>query len=74
MLLPEVFTGSSDLKSYVTHFELLSELQKRKRTEGDPARQIEERPHYFALRKICLMGKSAREFCRTLPQATRENY
>ena len=28
MLLPEAFTGSNYLESYVTHFELLAELQK----------------------------------------------
>ena len=33
MLLPEAFTGSNDLESYVTHFELLAELQKWRRTE-----------------------------------------
>ena len=70
MLLPEAFTGSNDLESYVTHFELLAELQKGRRTEGDPAREVDERPHYFALR----LQKSAIEFYRTLPQATRENY
>ena len=70
MLLPEAFTGSNNLESYVTHFELLAELQKWKRTEGDPAREVDEQPHYFALRP----QKSAIEFYRTLPQATRENY
>ena len=70
MLLPEAFTGSNDLQSYVTHFELLAELEKWKRTEGEPAREVDERPHYFALR----LQKSAIEFYRTLPQATRENY
>ena len=70
MLLPEAFTGSNDLESYVTHFQLLAELQKGRRTEGDPAREVDERPHYFALR----LQKSAIEFYRTLPQATRENY
>ena len=30
MLLPEAFTGSNDLESYVTHFELLAELQSGK--------------------------------------------
>ena len=69
MLLPEKFTGTKDLESYVTH-ELLAELQKWKRTEGDPAREVDERPHYFALR----LQKSAIEFYRTLQQATRENY
>ena len=58
------------MESYVTHFELLAELQKWKRTEGDPAREVDERPHYFALR----LQKSAIKFYRTLPQATRENY
>ena len=70
MLLPEAFTGSNNLESYVTHFELLAELQKWKRTEGDPAREVDDRPHYFALS----LQKSAIEFYRTLPQATRENY
>ena len=58
------------MESYVTHFELLAELQKWRRTEGDPAREVDERPHYLALR----LQKSAIEFYRTLPQATRENY
>ena len=70
MLLPEAFTGSNNLESYVTHFELLAELQKWKRTEGDPAREVDDRPHYFAIS----LQKSAIEFYRTLPQATRENY
>ena len=70
MLLPEAFTGSNDLESYVTQFELLAELQKWKRTEGDPAREVDERPHYFALR----LQKSAIEFYRSLQQATRETY
>ena len=70
MLLPEAFTGSNDSESYMTHFELLAELQKWRRTEGDPACEVDERPHYFALR----LQKSAIEFYRTLPQATRENY
>ena len=54
----------------MTHFELLAEIQKWRRTEGYPAREIDERPHYFALR----LQKSAIEFYRTLSQATRENY
>ena len=70
MLLPEAFTGTNDLESYVRNFELLAELQKWKRTEGDAARDVDERPHYFALR----LQKSAIEFYRTLPQATRKNY
>ena len=50
MLLPEAFTGSNDLERYVTHFELLAELQRWKRTEENPAREVDERPYYFALR------------------------
>ena len=49
MLLPEAFTGSNDLDSYVTRFELLEELQKWKRTErcarggewGDEVRRVD---------------------------------
>ena len=65
MLLPEAFTGSNDLEIYVTRFELLMELQKWNRTEGDPAREVDD---YVALR----LQKSATEFYRNLPQATRE--
>ena len=54
----------------MTHFELLEELQKWKRSEGDPAREVDQRPHYFALR----LQKSAIKFYRTLLQATREKY
>ena len=70
MLLPEMFTGSSNVESYVTFFELLAELQKWKSIEEDLAREVDERPQYFALR----LQKSVIEFYRTLPQATRENY
>ena len=70
MLLPEAFSGLNDLESYVTHFGLLAELQNWKKTEGDPAREVDERPYYFAFR----LQKSAIEFYRTLPQATREKY
>ena len=45
MPLLEAFNGSNDLESYVTLFELQAELQKWKRKEEDPARQIYERPH-----------------------------
>ena len=62
MLLPEALTGSNDLESYVTHFELLAEIQNWKRAEGDPAREVDERPHYFAL----LLQKFAIELYRTL--------
>ena len=74
MLLPEAFPGSNDFESYLTHFELLAELQKWKRTEtpssGGAAREIDERPHYFAHR----LQKSAIEFYRTLPQNVRDSY
>ena len=74
MLLPEAFTGSNDFESYLIHFELLAELQKWKRTEpassGGTAREIDERPHYFAFR----LQKSAIEFYRTLPQNERYSY
>ena len=74
MLLPEAFTGSNDFKSYLTHFELCAELQKWKRTEpassSGTAWEIDERPHYFALR----LQKSAIEFYRTIPQNVRDSY
>ena len=74
MLLPEAFAGSNDFESYLTHFELLAELQKWKRTEpassGGATCEIDERPHYFALR----LQKSAIEFYRTLPQNVRDSY
>ena len=54
----------------MTFFELLAELQKWKSIEEDLAREVDERPQYFALR----LQKSVIEFYRTLPQATRENY
>ena len=51
-LLPEPITGSKDFESYVTHFELLSQLQKwqRKETVNAAETEICERLHYFALR------------------------
>ena len=42
-------------------------MEKSKR---DPAPEADERPHYLALR----LQKSTIEFCRPLPQVTRENY
>lgn len=72
MLLPEPFTGSNDFESYVTHFELLSTLQKWKRVEGTTGNEVEvdDRPHYFALR----LQKSAIDFYRTLPEDTKKSY
>ena len=46
MLLREAFTGSNNLESNVTHFVLLAELQKWKKTEEYPA-SVDERPHCF---------------------------
>ena len=39
-LLPELFTGSNDFESYVTHFELLLQLQKWQRKETETAPKI----------------------------------
>ena len=71
-LLPEPFTGSNDFESYITHFELLSQLQKwqRKETVNGAEDQIDERPHYFALR----LQKSAIDFYGTLSEDTRKDY
>ena len=71
-LLPEPFTRSNDFESYITHFELLSQLQKwqRKETVNGAETEIDERPHYFALR----LQKSAIDFYRTLSEDTRKSY
>ena len=71
-LLPEPFTESNDFESYITHFELLSQLQKwqRKETVHGAETEIDERPHYFALR----LQKSAIDFYRTLSEDTRKRY
>ena len=65
-LLPEPFTGSNDFESYTTHFELLSQLQKwqRKETVNGAGTEIDERPHYFALR----LQKSAIDYFRKTPE------
>ena len=67
-LLPEPFTGSNDFESYVTHFELLSQLQKwqRKETVNGAETEIDKRLHYFALR----LQKSAIDSYRTLSEDT----
>ena len=74
MLFREAFTGSNNFESYLTHFELLAELKKWKRTElassSGAAQEIDERSHYLALR----LQKSAIEFYRTLPQNVRDSY
>ena len=49
VFLPEAFMGPNEFESYLTHFELLAELQNWKRTVIS---------HYFALR----LQKSAIEF------------
>ena len=71
-LLPEPFTGSNDFEIYVTHFELLSQLQKgqRKETVNGAETEIDERPHYFALRLQML----AIDIYRTLSEDTRKSY
>ena len=71
-LLPEPFTGSNDFESYITHFELLSQLQKlqRKETVNGAETEIDERPHYFALS----LQKSAIDFYCTLLEDTRKSY
>ena len=71
-LLPEPFTGSNDFESYVTHFELLSQLQKLQRIEtiNGVETETDERPHYFAFR----VQYSAIDFYRTLSEDTRESY
>ena len=71
-LLPEPFAGSNDFESYVTHFELLSQLQKWQRKEpvNGAETEIDERPHYFPLR----LQKSAIDFYRTFSEDTRKSY
>ena len=71
-LLPEPFTGPNDFEIYITHFELLPQLQKlqRKETVNGAETEIDERPHYFALR----LQKSAIDFYRTLLEDTRKSY
>ena len=72
MLLPEPFTGSNDIESYITHFELLANLQNWVTTETREGNdvQIDDRPHSFALR----LQKSAINFYRTLTDAQKASY
>ena len=71
MLLPEPFKGSNDFESYVIDFELRSQLQKwqRKETVNGAETEIDERPHYFALR----LQNLAIDFYRTLSEDTSES-
>ena len=71
-LLQELFRGSIDFECYITHFELLSQLQKwqRKETVDHAKTEIDERLHYFALR----LQKSAINSYRTLMEDTRKSY
>ena len=71
-LLPETFTGSNYFASYITHFELLSQHQmwQRKEKVNGTEIEIDEPPHYFALR----LQKSAIDFHRTLSEDTRKSY
>ena len=71
-LLPELFTGSNDIESCLIHFELLANLRNWVRTEtceGNDV-QIDDRPHYFALR----LQKSAIDFNRTLTDSHKASY
>ena len=72
MLLPEPFTGSNDIDSYITHFELLANLQNWVRTETREGKdvQTDDLPHYFAFR----LQKSAIDFYRTLTDAQKASY
>ena len=72
MLLPELFTGPNDIESYITHFELLANLQNWVRIETREGNdvQIDDQPHYFALR----LQKSAIDFYRTLTDAQKASY
>ena len=71
-LLSEPFTGSNEFENYITHFELLSQLQKcqRKETVNGAETEIDERPQFFALR----LQKSAIDFYCTLSEDTRKSY
>ena len=68
MLLPEQFTGSNDFESYLTHFELLAELQNWKCTVSGT--KTDERPIFLALR----LQKFAIKFYRTLSDANRNSF
>ena len=71
-LLREPFTVSNDIESYISHFELLANLQNCVGTETREGNdvQIDDRPHYFALR----LQKSAIDFYRTLTDAQKASY
>ena len=71
-LLPEPLTGRNDFESYITLFELLSQLKKwqRKETVNGAETEIDERPLYIALR----LQKAAIDFYRTLSEDTRNSY
>ena len=71
-LLRDSYTGSNDFESYVTHFEILSQRQKRQRKETVSGAEIEidERHFYFALR----LQKSAIDFYCTLSEDTSKGF
>ena len=71
-LLAETFTGSNGFESHVTHFELLSQLQKwqRKDRVNGAETEFDERPHSFALRP----QKSAINFYRAHSEGTRRSH
>ena len=74
MLFPGHFTGSINLETYMTLFEFLAHLQKRKRNETCKRTevQIDERPqpHHLALgHKESTIG-----FCRILRDPQKASY
>ena len=71
-LLPKPFTGSNNFESYVTHLELLWQLQhwQRKKTVNGAKTEIDERLHYFALK----LQNSDIDYYHTLSEDTRKSY
>ena len=71
VLLPQPSTGSNDIESF-PHFEFLAHLREWTRTEmhGGNGVEINERPHYFALR----IQISATDFYRILTDANVTKY
>ena len=68
MLLPEQFTGSNGFESYLTHFELLADLQNWKCTVSGA--KNDERLIFLALRS----QKSAIKFYHTLSDSNRNSF
>ena len=72
MFLLEPFTGSNDIESYITHFELLVQIQKWIRAETRDGKQvkIDAPPHSFALR----LQKKSIDFYRILMVEKKTKY